>query len=147
MSRGTTAPEAGDEASSPVDEGVTASVASPDQEIDEPVFMKESLRLGPFKTQIIECKTKPLLQKSAHVMIMPLGMCEAQPDGPWPLLPGLHILHMYTQLKMSSSKVSIVVRNMSEERGKGGMLGVSLTSSPGRVNSQNGSSPGNRSGM
>ena len=95
--------EAEDEASFSIDERATTSVASTDQEIDEPVFMKESLRLGPFQTQIIECKTKSLLGKSAHVMIMPLNACEAQPDGVQPLLLGLHILHAYTQLKMSSS--------------------------------------------
>ena len=100
---GTVASEAGDEASTPMDEGATASVASPDQEIDELVFMKESLRLGSFQTQIIECKTKPLLGESTHVMIMPLRACEAQPDGAWPLPLGLHILHICTQLKMSSS--------------------------------------------
>ena len=137
----TAALKAGDEASTPAEEEATVSVASPDQEIDEPVFMKESLRLGPFQTQIIECKTKPLLEESVHMMIMPLRVCEAQPDGTWPLLPGLHVLHMYTWLKMSSSKVSIVVRNMldspnlSEERIKGGTFGVSLTSSPNGVNS------------
>ena len=109
---GTAAPEAGDEASSPMDERATMSVASPDQEIDKPVIMKESLRLGPFQTKIIECKTKPLLGKSAHMMITHLRVCEAQPDGVWPLPPGLHVLHTYSRLKMSSSKVSIVVRNM-----------------------------------
>ena len=31
-----------------------------------------------------------------------------------PLPTGLHVLHMYTRLKMSSSKVSVVVKNMSE---------------------------------
>ena len=107
-------PEAGDKASSPVGEGATASVASPDQEIDKPVFRKESLRLGPFQTQIIKCKTKPLLGESAHVMIMPLRVCEAQPDGALPLLPGLHVLCAYMWLKMSSSKVSVVVSNMSD---------------------------------
>ena len=45
---GTVAPEVGDEGRAPKDEGATVSVASPDQETDEPVFMKESLRLGPF---------------------------------------------------------------------------------------------------
>ena len=39
---------------------------------------------------------------------------ETQPDGAQPLPPGLHILHTYTQLKMSSTKVSAVVRNMSD---------------------------------
>ena len=53
---GTVAPEVGDTGSTPAYEGATTSV---DQEIDEPVFMKESLKLGPFQTQIIECKTKP----------------------------------------------------------------------------------------
>ena len=103
-------PRMKDKGSAPTDEGATASVASPDQEIDKPVFMKDSLRLGPFQTQIIECKTKPLLRESAHILIMPLRACEAQPDGAWPLLLGLHILHAYTQLKISSSKVSIIVR-------------------------------------
>ena len=72
------------------------------------------MKLGPFQTQIIECKTKPLLGDSAHVMVMPLKAGEAQPDGVWPLLLGLHALHMYTQLKMGSNKVSIVVRNISD---------------------------------
>ena len=45
-------------------------------------------------------------------MIMPLRACETQPDGVQPLPLGLHILYAYTWLKMSSSKVSIVVRNM-----------------------------------
>ena len=48
------------------------------------------------------------------MMIMPLRAYETQPDGVWPLLLGLHVLHMYTQLKMSSSKVSVIVRNMSD---------------------------------
>ena len=109
---GTATPMARGEGSTPVDEG--ASVASPDQELDEPVFMKESLRLGPFQTQIIECKTKPLLGESVHMMVTPLRACKIQPDWVWPLLRGLHILHMYTWLKMSSSKVSVVVRNMSD---------------------------------
>ena len=34
--------------------------------------------------------------------------------GVQPLHPRLHVLHMYTKLKMSSSKVSVVVKNMSE---------------------------------
>ena len=47
-------------------------------------------------------------------MVTPLRAGEAQPGVTWPLPPGLHVLHMYTRLKMSSSKVSMVVRNMSE---------------------------------
>ena len=46
------------------------------------------------------------------MMIIHLRAYEAQLEGAWPLLLGLHILHAYTQLKMSSSKVSVVVRNM-----------------------------------
>ena len=109
---GTVAPDVGDAGSTPADKRATVSGASKDQEIDEPVFMKESLKLGPFQIQIIECKTKPLLGESAHMMITPLRAYKAQPDGAWPLLPGLHVLHAYTLLKMRSSKVSVVVRNM-----------------------------------
>ena len=47
-------------------------------------------------------------------MVMPLRAEETQPGGVWPLPPRLHILHAYTRLKMSSSRVSMVVRNMSE---------------------------------
>ena len=47
-------------------------------------------------------------------MIMPLRAYKAQSDGAQHLLPGLHVLHAYTWLKMSSSKVSIIVRNMSD---------------------------------
>ena len=75
--------------------------------------MKENLRLGPFQTQILECRTKP-----------PWGKCPCDGDafesrqvtarGSQPLPPGLHVLHTYTRLKMSSSRVSVVVRNMSE---------------------------------
>ena len=111
---GAVALEVEDISSAPADDGATMSVASLDQEIDEPVFMKESLKLGPFQTQIIECKTKSLLGESAHMMIMPFRAYKAQPDGAWPLQPGLHVLHAYTWLKMSSSKVSIIVRNMSD---------------------------------
>ena len=78
---GTAALEAGDISSTPADERATTFVASPDQEIDEPVFMKESLKLGPFQTQIIERKTKPLLGESTHVMVTPLTAYEAQPGG------------------------------------------------------------------
>ena len=111
---GTVALESGDTSSNPADEGATMSEASQDLEIGEPIFMKESMKLGPFQTQIIECKTKSLLGESAHVMVMPLKAGEAQPDGAWPLPPGLHALHAYTWLKMSSSKVSVVGRNMSD---------------------------------
>ena len=50
-------------------------------EIDEPVFMKENVRLGPFQTQILECRTKPLLGKSVHVMVMPLKAGDLQLGG------------------------------------------------------------------
>ena len=67
------------------------------------------------------------------MMIMALRACEAQPDGVWPLLLGLHILHMYTQLKLSSSKVSIVVRNMADSPiflKKGVRVGCLVSASP-----------------
>ena len=89
-------------------------------DVDELVMVRESVRLGPFQTKIIEGRVKPLLGDMAHVMITPLSV-EGQP---WEatehvreakLLPlGLHVLHAYTRLKNSSSKVSLMVRNISD---------------------------------
>ena len=76
--------------------------------------MKENVRLGPFQTQILKCRVKPLIGESAHVIVMPLRAGESQLGGVHPLSPGLHVLHAHTRLKMSSSKVFMVVRNMSE---------------------------------
>ena len=104
---GTATAKVEDEAGTPMEEGATSSVASPDPEIDKPVFMKEGLRLGPFQTKL-------LLEENIHMIIVPLKVCKTQPDGAQPLPLGLHILHMYTWLKMSSSKVFVVVRNMSD---------------------------------
>ena len=61
--------------------------------------MKENVKLGPFKTQILECRVKPLIGESAHVMVMPLRAGVAQSEGAQPLLSGIHVLHMYTRLK------------------------------------------------
>ena len=98
----------------PAEEGAATPESPAGWKVDEPVFMKENVRLGPFQTQILECKVKPLIGESAHVMVMPLRARESQPGGVWPLPPGLHVLDMYTRLKMRSSKVFLVVRNMSE---------------------------------
>ena len=69
---GTAGPGSGDASSTSASEGVIISGAALDIEIDGPIFMKESMKLGPFQTQIIGCKTKPLLGESTHVMVMPL---------------------------------------------------------------------------
>ena len=76
--------------------------------------MKENVRLGPFQTQILECMTQPLLRESTHVMVMSLKAIKSKPGRAWPLPLGLHVLHAYTRLKMSNSKVSVMVRNMSD---------------------------------
>ena len=93
----------------PAGEGAVTPESSLGLDVDKPVLMKENVRLGPFQTQIIECRIKPLLGESAHVLMTP-----SKPGGAQPLPPGLHVLHMYTKLKMSSSKVSMVVSNMSK---------------------------------
>ena len=95
-----------------MEEGVC--VDPPNKEIDEPVTMRESIKLGPFQTKIIQGKVKPLLGESAHVMVAPLKVGETQLMGMHPLPPGLHILHMFMWLRMGSNKVSVVVRNMSD---------------------------------
>ena len=98
----------------PMDEEAIAPESSSGLDVDEPVLMKDNIRLGPFQTQILECRTMPLIGESAHVMVMLLRAGESKLSGMQPLSPGLHVLRMYTRLKMGSSKVSVVVKNMSE---------------------------------
>ena len=81
--------------------------------VNELVAVWESVHLGPFQTEIIEGRVKPLLEYTSHVMIT-LLRAEGQPQETKPLPPGLHILHAYTHLKNSSRKVSLVVRNVSD---------------------------------
>ena len=114
--RGTVVEDPGTAGDGPAEEGAATPESPVGQEVDEPVFMKENVRLGPFQTQILECKVKPLIRERIHVMVMPSRAGESQPGGAWPLPPGLHVLHTYTRLKMSSNKVSVVVRNMSESQ-------------------------------
>ena len=112
--QGTVAEDPGTAGDGPTEEGAAAVEPLMGQDQDEPVFMKENVRLGSFQTQILKCRVKPLIGESTHVIVMPLRAGETQPGGVWPLPAGLHILHAYTRLKMSSSKVSMVVRIMSE---------------------------------
>ena len=98
---------------SPTDEEAVTPELSLGLDVDKTILMKENVRLGPFQTQILECRVKMLIGESTHVMVTPLRAGESQLGGAHPLPLGLHVLHMYTKLKMSSSKVSVVVRNMS----------------------------------
>ena len=81
--------------------------------MDELVMVRESVRYGPFQTEIIEGQVKPLLGDTSYMMITPLR-AEGQPWEGKPLPLGLHVLHAYTCLKNGSSKVSLVVRNVSD---------------------------------
>ena len=77
-------------------------------------MVRESVHLGPFQTEIIEGRVKPLLGDTAHIMVTLLKMGEGQLRDSRPLPPGLHVPHTYTCLKNGSGKVSLVVRNMSD---------------------------------
>ena len=90
-----------------------ASGGPQEVDIDELVMVRENVCLGLFQTEIIEGWVKPLLGDTAHVMVTPLKVGEGQLRDSRPLLSGLHVLHMYTHLKNGSSKVSLMVRNMS----------------------------------
>ena len=96
------------------EEGTVVPEEPPEKGIDKPVMMMEDMRLGPFQTQILECKTKPLLRETAHVMVAPLKAGAVQPTGVRPLPPGLQMLHAYTRLKMGSNNVSVIMCNMSD---------------------------------
>ena len=83
-------------------------------DVDELVTVRECICLGPFQTEIIEGCVRPLFGDTAHVMITPLKAGEGQPWEARPLPLGLHIFHEYTHLKNGSSRVSLMVRNMSD---------------------------------
>ena len=97
-------------AETPVEGG---SGGSPEGDVNKLVMVWESVCLGPFQTEIIEGWVKPLLRCTSYMMITPLRV-----EGrPWEtkLLPlGLHVLHAYICLKNGSSKVSLVIRNVSD---------------------------------
>ena len=102
----------GPEGAGTLEEG--ACGGSPEVNVNELVTVRESIRLGPFQTEIIEGWVKPLLESTSYVMITPLKaegrQCETKP------LPlGLHV-HAYTHLKNSSGRVSLVVRNVSDSQ-------------------------------
>ena len=82
--------------------------------MDELVTVRECVRLRPFQTKIKEGWVKPLFGDTAHVMITLLNVGEGQQWEARPLPPGLHVPHMYTRLENGSSKVSLMVRNMSD---------------------------------
>ena len=109
----TAAMASGDMGSAPMEEGAAALEDSLCPEIDEPVLMREH-EAWTISDGDIEGKIKPLLGESIHMMVVPLKAGEPQQRGTWPLPPSLHVLHMYTRLKVGSNKVSVVVRNMSD---------------------------------
>ena len=90
-----------------------ASGGSPEGSIDELVMVQESVHLGPFQTEIIEGQVKPLLRSTSYVMITPLKV-EGRPRETKPLPLGFHVLHAYTHLRNGSGRVSLVVRNVSD---------------------------------
>ena len=88
---------------------------SPEVNVDELVTVWESVCLGPFQTEIIEGRVKPLLGSTSYVMITPLKAEGRQRKTK--LLPlGLHVFHAYTRLKNGSRRVSLVVRNVSDSQ-------------------------------
>ena len=91
-----------------------ASGGPQEVDVDELVTVRESACLEPFQTEIIEGWVKSLLGDTAHVMVMPLKGGEGQPRDSRPLPLGLHVLHMYMHLKNGSTKISLVVINMSD---------------------------------
>ena len=91
-----------------------ASGGSQEVDVDELVMVRESVCLGPFQTEVIEGRVKPIFGDMVHVIITLLKAGEGQPQEARLLPPGLHVLHAYMCLKNISSKVSLVVRNMSD---------------------------------
>ena len=66
---GTVAEDLGVAGDGPTEQGAKTSELHVGQDLDEPIYMKESVRLGPFQTQILECRVKPLIGESAQVKL------------------------------------------------------------------------------
>ena len=49
----------------PVVEGAITPESSLGLDVDKPVLMKDNIRLGPFQTQILECRSKLLIGEIA----------------------------------------------------------------------------------
>ena len=105
--RGTT--DLGEGAVGGMEEAQTPSMESTDKSIDEPILVKEHVKLGPFQTQNFDCKLKPLLRETMLVMVCPIRVGETQLARMCPLHPGLCVLHTLTRLQMRSGKVSVVM--------------------------------------
>ena len=90
------------------------SASAPEPKTDVPVYIRESIHVGAFQTRILECKVDPLQEESAEVMVIPVRSGGPQGAKIKPLLPGLQVLYVFTVQKQGGSKVSIVVRNVSE---------------------------------
>ena len=72
------------------------SALAPEPKMDIPVYIRESVHVGAFQTQILECRVDPLQEKSVEVMVIPV-----RSGGPWgakikPLPPGLQVLYVFT---------------------------------------------------
>ena len=65
----------------PLEHGAMASQLPVGQDVDEPVYIKENVKLRLFQTQIVECRVKPLTGESVQMMVMPFRTGAAQPRG------------------------------------------------------------------
>ena len=92
---GTVAEDPGAVRDGPTGWGAIASQLLTSQDLDEPVYMKENVRLGPFQTQILECKVKALIGESAQVMVTPLRAWTAQ-SGQHSHFPLGYMFYMHT---------------------------------------------------
>ena len=75
------------------------SASVPEPETDVPVYVGESVHVGAFQMQILECKVEPLQEESAEVKVIPV-----RSGDPWgvkirPLLPGLQVPYVFTVWK------------------------------------------------
>ena len=87
--QGTVVEDQGVVGDGPVEHGAVASQLPVGQDVDEPVCIKENVKLRPFQTQIVECRVKPLIGESAQVMVMPLRARATKPGGGMATAPAI----------------------------------------------------------
>ena len=59
--QGTVVEDPGTAGDGPAQEGAATPESPMGWDVDEPLFMKENVRLGAFQTQMLECKVRPLI--------------------------------------------------------------------------------------
>ena len=120
----------------PAGQGIMALLPSESLDVDEPVYIKESMRLGPFQTQILEYSVKPPDDGDCPawwgMTVAPQTACPAH----------IHEAQNEQQQGVHHWQEHVGVPSLLEERHAGGQGGLCITGGASRAFPRDGSSLG-----